>query len=122
VIVGGPYAPVRGVSHAKLDNPSILQLIAERFGAPGEIYSSEVQGRRQQGIESVAAVLDVSAANSAVCTLGSVANPGPPDTVNNSQLRQGFSGAIRNIVHAHQAEAMAKYPELRDYVKQAPSG
>jgi phospholipase C len=122
VIVGGPYAPARGVSHAKLDNTSILQLIAERFGAPGEIYSSEVQGRKQQGIESAATVLDVSAANTAVCSMGGVSSAAPPSTINNSELRKGFAGAIQSIVHAHQSEATAKYPELRDYVNQATTG
>src|SRR5450432_1653307 len=48
-IVAGPFAP-QGVAKQPLDNTSILQLLAERFGHPGETFSAEVAGRRGQGI------------------------------------------------------------------------
>jgi len=114
-ILAGPYAPTRGVCHLQLDNTSILQLIAERFGSFGETYSAEVVGRMQQGIQSVSAVLDVSAANTKVCPLGAISAVAAPTTVDNSDLRKGFDGAIRGLIGRHRVEAYAKYPELRGY-------
>jgi phospholipase C len=118
-IVAGPYAR-RGVSHTHLDNTSILQLIAERFGPDGESYSSEVHGRQQQGIGSVSSILDVAADNTQICSFQSPAsvNP-PPPTVPGSILRTGFDDAMRQLVSRHQTEAVSKYPELRRYLKTA---
>jgi len=115
-IVAGPYAPKRGVSHLQLDNTSLLQMFAERFGSPGETYSPQVLGRSQQGIQSVSALLDASAANGAVCTLRDGAAVGAATVVDNSDMRKAFDGAIRAIVGQHQTEAYAKFPELRGYV------
>jgi hypothetical protein len=33
----------------------------------------------------------------------------------NANLRAAFSGAVQNLVTQHQAEALAKYPELGSY-------
>lgn len=115
-LVTGPFAPKRGVCKRKLDNTSILQLIAERFGEPGESYSPEVSGRAQQGIESVSALLDAGARNTAVCALGQAVPTGDATTVINSSLRQGFDSAIRTFVGRHQTEALNKFPELRRYL------
>jgi len=117
-IVAGPFAP-RGVSNAFLDNTSILQLIAERFGKAGETYSAEVAGRMQQKIESVSAVLSLAARNSKPCDLSavishSIGGPAPSATVA-SRLREGFDRAVTDFVVKHRAEAFAKYPELRRY-------
>ncbi len=68
-ILAGPFAP-QGVSHSPLDNTSILQLLAERFGRPGETYSSTVVGRAGT-MASVSAVLSATAANTAITALGS---------------------------------------------------
>lgn len=117
-IVASPFAP-QGVSKAQLDNTSILQLIAERFGAPGEAYSSEVAGRMQQKIVSVSSVLSAGAGNTKQCALpaapavpASVA-PLPATAPNN--LRRAFDQAVKNLAAQHQAEAFTKYPELRAY-------
>jgi phospholipase C len=118
-IVAGPFAP-RGVSKAALDNTSILQLLAERFGSPGEPYSAEVTGRKQQGIGSVSSVLTTSGANVALASLSgrAVAVPSvdahaPQDS---SVLRRCFDTAMRSFVAQHQAEALAKYPELKSHL------
>jgi len=117
-IVGGPFAPKRGVStkyvdRGGLDNTSILQLMAERFGEPGEIYSHEVLGRTQQGIASVSAVLDATAKNTAVCSIG-VGDPVAQVTaVVNSDLRRAFEGSLKTLSAQHPTELYAKYPELR---------
>ena len=96
------------------------QLIAERFGKPGEAYSSEVAGRMQQNIVSVSSILSVGAGNTKQCQLSvapampSSGTPPPATATNN--LRQGFELAAKNLARQHQAEAFAKYPELRAYV------
>ena len=119
-IVAGPFAP-RGVSNALLDNTSILQLIAERFGKPGESYSPEVVGRMKQKIESVSTVLSPGAKNATPCDLSHVARHAiatrAPTPVVASTLREGFEQAARNLAAKHGAEAFAKYPELRAYVE-----
>ena len=117
--MAGPFAP-RGVSKTVLDNTSILQLLAERFGSPGEPYSSEVSGRAQQGIGSVSAVLSAAGANAAVAGI----NVAPPAGLSvaalapqgSSVLHQCFDDATRTFVAQHQAEALAKYPELKSYL------
>jgi len=118
-IVAGPFAP-RGVSKTVLDNTSILQLLAERFGSPGEPYSAEVTGRTQQGIGSVSAVLSATGANAAAASI-SVA-PAATSSVDenaphgSSAMRQCFDTATRSFVAQHQAEALTKYPELKSYL------
>jgi phospholipase C len=111
----GPFAPA-GVCNAQLDNTSLLQLFAERFGKPGEAYSADVAGRMQQGVASVSVALSAAAANAAVCGLARV--PGgttaaPP--AENTVLRQAFDGAARSLVANHPEEALAKYPRLAVY-------
>ena len=119
-IVAGPFAP-NLVSKERFDNTSILQLIAERFGKTGEAYSSEVAGRMHQNIRSVSSVLSVGAGNTTVCDVSvALAMPtsiSPPHPTATNNLRLGFDQAARSLVSKHQAEAFAKYPELRVYVK-----
>jgi phospholipase C len=114
-IVAGPYARKQGVSHLPLDNTSILQLIAERFGRRGESYSFEVQDRANQGIRSVSGLLDAKAANSNVCafTPAAPAAAAPPAPVVESKIRQGFGTSIKALLERHHTEALAKFPALR---------
>ena len=119
-IVAGPFAPKRGVCKSPLDNTSILQLFAETFGRPGEVYSDEVHGRQQQGIASASAVLDGNAANTNICALSAGKAVGDPTTAPTSDMRKGFDSAVRSLVGSHQTEAFAKFPELREYVKRPP--
>jgi phospholipase C len=111
-VVAGPFAS-QGVSHLPLDNTSILQLLAERFGRPGEIYSSTVAGRAAT-MASVSAVLSATAANTAMVSLASAvpADSAVPSQEGNANLRVAFGAAVQNLVSQHQAEALAKYPEL----------
>jgi phospholipase C len=112
-IVAGPFASP-GVSHTPFDNTSILQLLAERFGRPGERYSSTVAARAGT-MASVSTVLSATAANTAIAAIGSIAPSGSasPSLQGNANLRAAFNGAVQNLVSQHQAEALAKYPELR---------
>jgi phospholipase C len=115
-LIAGPFAPKRAVSKRKLDNTSILQLIADRFGEAGEGYSHEVTGRAQQGIESVSAVLDAGAANTDICQIGQPVPTADANAVMSSDLRRGFDTAVRSFVARHQTEALTKFPELRKYL------
>lgn len=114
-IVAGPFAP-QGVSHAPLDNTSILQLLAERFGRPGEPYSPSVLGRAAT-MASVSAVLTATAANTAIAAVAPrpASGSASPSPQGSSNLRAAFDGAMQNLVSRHQSVAVAKYPELRGY-------
>jgi phospholipase C len=118
-IVAGPFAPQK-VSKEQLDNTSILQFIAERFGKAGETYSSEVAGRMHQNIRSVSSVLSVGAGNTNLCDLSAAlaipSGMAPPHPTVTNNLRFGFDQAAKNLATKHQAETYAKYPELRAYV------
>ena len=116
-IVAGPFAP-QGVSKQPLDNTSVLQLLAERFGKPGETFSSEVAGRMAQGIASASSVLSLSAQNTKVLTLTPPSVPPTPTTpIAPSVMRQSFLLAAQQLRDQHQVEALAKYSELRDLPK-----
>lgn len=123
-IVAGPFAP-RGVSHVSLDNTSILQLFAERFGKLRETYSSEVSGRMAQNIGSVSAVLSLAANNSTPCNLpaasSQVAEDAGPAPIATNNLHQAFERAANDLASRHKVEAFAKFPQLREYAgAQAP--
>lgn len=118
-IVAGPFAP-RGVSKLALDNTSILQLIADRFGRDRAAYSSEVAARAQQNIGSVTSVLSVNAANTAPCSFDAQSprvQASPLPLTPHSELREAFHQAATGLAARHQAEAFAKYPALRAYVR-----
>ena len=117
-IVAGPFAP-HGVAKEPFDNTSILQFIAERFGNAGEAYSSEVAGRMHQNIKSVSSVLSLEASNTDVCDMSAAlvmpTGIAPPHPTVPNNLRVSFDQGVRNLATKHQAEAFAKYPELRAY-------
>jgi phospholipase C len=119
-IVAGPFAPTK-VSKEPFDNTSILQLIAERFGNAGEAYSSEVAGRMHQNIRSVSSVLSAGAGNIELCDVSAALTMqtgiAPPHPTVTNNLRLGFDQAAKNLASKHQAEAFAKFPELRAYAK-----
>lgn len=114
-IVVGPFAP-SGVSHTPLDNTSILQLLAERFGKLGETYSSEVSGRMAQNIGSVSAVLSHTADNAKPSRLPRrspiVTGAAPPPLATN-KLHQAFERATNDLATRHKMEAFMKFPQLR---------
>lgn len=115
-IVAGPYAP-RGVSHVALDHTSVLQLLAERFGKPGESYSAAVEDRRRQGIHSVSEVLAAGANNTASCRFAPPRAFAVPTSETPPELRPAFDAAFRALVAKHPTEALRKYPELSGYRK-----
>lgn len=114
-IVAGPFAP-KGAAHGPFDNTSILQLLAERFGGPGETYSSTVVGRGET-MASVSTILSAIAANTAVVATPAARPSGEETRAQQGipALRSAFDGALKNLVIQHRAEALAKYPELHGY-------
>jgi hypothetical protein len=78
-----------------------------------------VQGRQQQGIASVSAILDPTANNLQICTFGAPTTISLPVPVIDSTLRTAFDGAMRELVLRHQTEAVTKFPELRRYLRAA---
>jgi phospholipase C len=115
VIVAGPFAP-QGVNKTVLDNTSILQLLAERFGKPGETYSPSVAGRAGT-FSSVSSVLSASAGNAAAAAVSAPAGAGAvaPTAPGSDVLRSAFDSALKNLVKQHQGDAVAKFPSLAGY-------
>lgn len=112
-IVCGPFAQ-RGAARTLLDNTSILQLIAERFGIGGETYSSEVAERAQQGVQSVSAILSATANNTQILSPPSVATSQSQATAHaRSAIYDGFVAGGRDLV-ANDPSILDKYPELAD--------
>jgi len=74
-----------------------------------------------QNIKSVSSVLSVEARNTALCDMSAaLAKPvgiAPPYPTVPNNLRLSFDRAAKNLATKHQAEAFAKYPELRAYAK-----
>lgn len=113
-IVAGPFAP-RAVSHDLFDNTSILQLMAERFGQPGEAYSPEVQARKNQGISSISSLLSSQNVDVGAPARPATATPLPdvPPHPRSSDLLTAFESSARRLVSQHGSEALSKFPELR---------
>ena len=119
-VVASPLVQ-RGVAkHANLDHTSILALLAERFGQPGETYSPAVAARTTAGIASVSAVLDSGPPRSDVPHIPASAIAGsaslktwaePVNAMSNS-----FATAIEQFAEAHGQEALAKYPEIAHWL------
>jgi len=119
-IVASPLVQ-RGVAkHANLDHTSILALLAERFGQPGETYSPAVAARTDAGIASVSAVLDSGpprsdvphipeSAISAAASLKTWAEPV-------GAMGNSYASAIEQFAQAHGVDALAKYPEIAHWL------
>jgi phospholipase C len=119
-VVASPLVQ-RGVAkHENLDHTSILALLAERFGQPGEIYSAEVAARTTAGIASVSAVLDSGPPRTdvpripptplaAVASLKTWAEPV-------SAMGRAYAIAIEQFARAHGKDALAKFPEIAHWL------
>ncbi len=113
-IVAGPFAP-RGVCKTPLDNTSVLQMLAERFGKPAEAYSASVASRAGT-FGSVTSVLSASAANDAVSTIpryGSGSSSAPRGA-GSQKLEAAFTVALKAMVTRYKQDALAKFPGLKD--------
>jgi phospholipase C len=121
-LVVSPFVPRRSVSHQVLDHTSLLQLLAERFGSPGESYSAEVERRRQAGIGSVSALLEAGAQRAS-------AYAEPPDLKIAVQAelqvtrdpktasQRAFVAAVESVASERQAAALGKYPQIAHWLR-----
>jgi phospholipase C len=112
-----PWVSAGAVSDEPLDHTSILQLIAERFGPAGAAYSEAVDGRRQQGISSVATAIDRSAPRTAIpavpaTPIAAIAELTGTVRKSISPGQQAFAAAVQGFTSAHGKAAQAKFPEL----------
>jgi phospholipase C len=110
--------------HELFDHTSVLQLLAEKFGKPGEGYSPNVDARRSAGISSLTKALnnpqpfDAPPAPAvgipAVTVLGRNLST-PPQ----SAMGQAFETAGLQLLAQKPAEIAVKYPELVQWKDQA---
>lgn len=120
-IVVSPLVQRGSVKHDQLDHTSLLMLLADRFGQPGEVYSPEVQARATGGVVSVSSVLDsgpprtsipqMSAAPiTATATLKTWADPA-------SATSGAFVTAIEELAKSsHGPTALQKFPEIAHWL------
>jgi phospholipase C len=115
-----PLVARSSVKRQVLDHTSILQLLAERFGGPGEMYSEAVDARRRAGIGSVSAALDSgnprtsipqmsSAPIAATAALATWRDP-------KSNQQQAFVAGIEGFAKAHGTLALTKYPQIAHWL------
>ncbi len=116
-VVISPLVDPASVCHAWMDHTSVLQLLAERFGAPGEAYSASVAARATQGIASVSAALTRAAPrpgppphapDTTLAPPSSLGSPGAPADA----MQGAFAAAIDHMVAAQPDAARAAYPDL----------
>lgn len=119
-IVVSPLVARGMAKHDPLDHTSILQLLAERFGADGETYSASVDARRVAGIASASIVLDSGPGRPAVPKVSSapilatatLTTTKDPDT----NQQSAFVAAIEGFANTHGAEALKKYPQIAHWM------
>lgn len=118
-LVVSPLVSPKRVSHEILDHTSVLQLLAEKF-TPGIPFSPAVETRRQSGIASVSAVLDLAAPRADVpiapdfsitveMPLGENRPPATP-------LEGTFEEAAFDMVRKFPKPTAQKYPEVSHWV------
>jgi phospholipase C len=118
-LVVSPLVSARSVCHEVLDHTSILQLLAEKF-TPGQPYSRPVELRRQAGIASVSAVLDLDVPRQEVPTApdfsvevrAPLGENRPPATA----LEETFEEAAFDMVRKFPKATAQKYPEASSWV------
>jgi phospholipase C len=122
-ILISPLVTPGSVKKDLFDHTSILQLIAERFGSNGEIYSSEVDARRQAGVQSVSVALEAGLAArtpppppgqpiQAMASLQSTRlNP-------TTDLQRAFIAGVEGFAKAYATnpDALALFPEIAHWM------
>jgi phospholipase C len=115
-LVISPLVASRTVYSSPLDHTSVLQVLAERF-TPGTEYSPDVTVRKQAGIGSVSAVLNLDTPRVAIPTIpaptvpamivlptGAAAQP--------TKMQQAFADAATTMVTQYPQQTAQRYPEL----------
>jgi phospholipase C len=101
--------------HGNLDHTSILQLLAEKFGAGPEDYSASVNHRRAQGIRSLSeALADAPALRPLPTVAPRPSSPMPPmKRQPRAPNERAFQQAARELLqHEGPIATSAKYPDL----------
>ena len=119
-VIVSPLVKRGSAKHTPLDHTSILALLAERFGQPGETYSNPVAARAAAGIKSVAEALDSGPPRSdipqmpatpiaAAAQLTTWADP-------KNAMSNTFAAAIEGFAQAHGQDALKKFPEIAHWL------
>ena len=116
-ILISPFVQPGQPCHQVFDHTSVLQLLAEKFGTPGEAWSPAVAARKAAGIQSIQAALSATAVKeppkepltpiSASVSLGTQLSTPPPGA-----MAQAFTAAALQMLTTDHDNTVAKYPEL----------
>ncbi len=119
-VIVSPLVKRASAKHTPLDHTSILALLADRFGHPGESYSDAVAARAAAGIKSVAEALDSGPPRSdipqipatpihAAAQLATWTDP-------KNAMSNTFTNAIEAFAKAHGQDALRKFPEIAHWL------
>jgi len=123
-VIASPLVEIGSVYHEPLDHTSILQFIASVFGKKNEVYSPEVDDRRNQGIGNVADALNSDVPRTKI--------PPPPETapmsagatkatgavipegftVKKGENAKAFEAAAKQLAKAKPKEVQQQYKEI----------
>jgi phospholipase C len=117
-LVVSPFVEQGRAFNGVLDHTSILKLLAEKFGTPGEKYSEDVAARTS--IQSLGAVLTRGSARPGpppVPALALAASPGAPlpsgAMLSPNQL--AFRNALEEVRQGDPKAGAQKFPQLKNY-------
>lgn len=130
-IVASPLAKQGFVYGRPLDHTSILQFIASVFGAEGETYSADVDGRASHGIGNIVDVLSDDPLRTKIpkppdkappmTILGPLKKPQPPANLTapkKTENAEAFEAAANAVLENVSREKIkARYPELVSWEK-----
>lgn len=118
-LVASPWVSRRSVHGGLFDHTSLLQLLAEKFAGSATAYSESVNKRRDQGILSASALLDLDTPRIDV-------PEAPPDTIRTRSVPHGsaqapvndnqaaFAAVARELVELEPQRAVERFPDLAE--------
>jgi phospholipase C len=117
-LVVSPFVEQGRAFNGPLDHTSILKLLAEKYGAPGEQYSDNVAARTS--IQSLSAVLTRDTARPGappVPTVTLAATPCAPPPVGTmlSPNQLAFRNVLEELRQSDPKAGAQKFPQLKDY-------
>ncbi len=117
-LVVSPFVERGRAFNGILDHTSILKLLAEKYGNPGEQYSEDVAARTS--VQSLSAVLSRDTARPDLAPLPTVtlaATPGAPLSGSTmlSPNQLAFRNALEEVRQSDPKAGAQKYPQLKNY-------
>ncbi len=117
-LVVSPFVEQGSAFNGILDHTSILKLLADKYGEPGEQYSDDVAARTS--IQSLAALLTRDTARpgpAPVAALTLAAAPGAPLSAGSmlSPNQLAFRNALEEVRQADPKAGAQKFPQLKSY-------